>query len=88
MHVYAQSCVTLCDPLDFGPPGSSVRGILQARRLEWVAISSSRGSSLPGIEPTSSALASAFFATEPSGKPFHSGSQENKRLCPAGPGAS
>ena len=34
-----QSCPTLCDPMDHGPPGSSVRGILQARTLEWVAIS-------------------------------------------------
>ena len=41
----AQSCPTLCDPLDYSPPGSSVRGILQARILQWVAISSSRGSS-------------------------------------------
>ena len=40
-----QSCPTLCDPLDHSPPGSSVHGILQARILEWVAISSSRGSS-------------------------------------------
>ena len=35
----AQSCVTLCDPVDYGLPGSSVHGILQARVLEWVAIS-------------------------------------------------
>ena len=34
-----QSCLTLCDPTDHGPPGSSVHGILQARILEWVAIS-------------------------------------------------
>ena len=40
-----QSCPTLCDPRDCSPPGSSVHGILQARKLEWVAISSSRGSS-------------------------------------------
>ena len=43
----AQSCPTLCDPVDCSPPGSSVHGILQARRLEWVAISFSRGSSQP-----------------------------------------
>ena len=36
-----QSCPTLCDPIDGSPPGSSVHGILQARILEWVAISSS-----------------------------------------------
>ena len=38
-----QSCLTLCDPMDCSPPVSSVRGILQARTLEWVAISFSRG---------------------------------------------
>ena len=38
---------TLCDPVDRSPPGSSVHGILQARILEWVAISFSRGSSQP-----------------------------------------
>ena len=40
-----QSCPTLCDPMDYSLPGSSVHGILQARILEWVAISFSRGSS-------------------------------------------
>ena len=39
-----QSCPTLCDPTDGSPPGSSVHGIFQARVLEWVAISFSRGS--------------------------------------------
>ena len=34
-----QSCPTLCDPIDSSPPGSPVRGILQAETLEWVAIS-------------------------------------------------
>ena len=34
-----QSCLTLCDPIDTSPPGSPVPGILQARTLEWVAIS-------------------------------------------------
>ena len=34
-----QSCPTLCDPIDVSPPGSPVPGILQARTLEWVAIS-------------------------------------------------
>ena len=40
-----QSCPTLCNSLDYSPPGSSVHGILQARILEWVAIPFSRGSS-------------------------------------------
>ena len=43
----AQSCPTLCDPMDCSSPGSSVRGISQARILEWVVISFSRGSSWP-----------------------------------------
>ena len=42
-----QSCPTLCDPVDCSPPGSSVHGVLQARILEWVAISFSKGSSQP-----------------------------------------
>ena len=41
----AQLCLTLCDPMDCSQPGSSVHGIFQARILERVAISSSRGSS-------------------------------------------
>ena len=40
-----QSCWTLCDPMDYSLPGSSIHGIFQARILEWVAISFSRGSS-------------------------------------------
>ena len=40
----AQSCLTLCNHMDFNPPGFSVHGILQARILEWVAMPSSRGS--------------------------------------------
>ena len=43
----AQSCLTLCDPMDCSLPGFSVHGIFQARVLEWVAISFSRGSSWP-----------------------------------------
>ena len=49
-HVCAkspQTCPTLCDPMDYSLPGSSVQGILQARILDWVAISSYRGSSQP-----------------------------------------
>ena len=47
----AQSCLTLHDLMDCSPSGSSSHGIFQARILEWVAISSSRGSSCTGIEP-------------------------------------
>ena len=46
-HSGAQSCLTLCDPMDCSPPGSSVHGILQAGILKWIAISFSRGSSQP-----------------------------------------
>ena len=48
----SQSCLTLCDHMDCSLPGSSAHGFLQARILEWVAISFSRGNLLkPGIEP-------------------------------------
>ena len=43
----AQSCPTLCDPVDRSPPASSIHEILQARILEWITISFSRGSSQP-----------------------------------------
>ena len=67
----AQLCPTLCNPLNCSPPGSSVHGIFQARILEWVAIASSRGSSLPWNQTQvscSSCIASGFFTTEPPGK--------------------
>ena len=41
------ACLTLCDPMDCSPPGSSGHGILQARTLVWVAVHFSRGSSWP-----------------------------------------
>ena len=47
VRTYLLSCLTLCDPMDYRPPGSSVHGILQARILEWAATPSSRGSSRP-----------------------------------------
>jgi len=56
-------CLTLGDPVDCGPPGSSVHEIFQARILEWVAISYSRGSSDAEIEPAFPALAGRFFIT-------------------------
>ena len=57
----AQSCPTLCDPVDCSPPGSSVHGILQARILEWVAISFSRGSSQPRDQARVSCFAGRRF---------------------------
>ena len=69
-HKSLQSYPTLSNPMDCSPTGSSVRGILQARILEWVAILFSRGSSRPrdrtGVS-CSSYTAGGFFTTEPPG---------------------
>ena len=68
------SCLTLCDPLDCNPPGSSVHEIFQARILVWVAISFSRRSSQPRVEPVppaSHALQADSSPVEPSGKPLY-----------------
>ena len=64
--VRAQSCLTLCSPMDCSLPGSSVHGIFQARILEWVVISSSNDLLDSGIEPASlefTALAGGFFTS-------------------------
>ena len=61
--------LTLCDPVDSSPLGCSVHGISQARILEWVAISFSRGSSWPRDKTHVSWLAGGFFTTEPPEKP-------------------
>ena len=69
-------CPTLCNPMDCNPLGSSVHGIIQARILEWVAISFSRGSSWkiqesnldPGIKPRSPALQVDSLPSEPQEK--------------------
>jgi len=75
---YAQLCLTLCDPTDNSPPGSFVHGIFQARILEQITISCSRGSSQNRIEHALAgrfftivppALAGRFFTTEPPRKP-------------------
>ena len=59
---FLRSCLTLCDPMDCSPPGSSVHGILQARILEGVATpSSSRGSSRPRDRTHVSCTAGGFF---------------------------
>ena len=54
----------------YSPPGSSFHGILQARLLEWVAISSSRGHSWPRGRTCVSCVAGGFFTTEPPGSPY------------------
>ena len=61
----AQSCLTLCDSMDCSPPGFSVRGILQAKILEWVAFSFFKGSSWPGIKPGSPTLQTDSLLSEP-----------------------
>ena len=62
-----QLCLTLCDPMDCSLLGSSVHGILQARILEWVAISFFRDLLDPGIEPKSPALQAASLPSEAPG---------------------
>ena len=58
----------LCNPMDYSPPGSSVQGILQARILEWIAISFSRGSSWPRDQIQVSCIAGRFFSIWAKGK--------------------
>ena len=70
-YICAQSYPTLCNPMDCSPPGYSVHAIFQARILEWVAISYSRGSSRPGdwTSPVSSELLVDSLPAKSSGKP-------------------
>ena len=62
-----QSCLTVCDPMDYSPPASSVQGILQARILEWVAVSYSKNLLNPEIEPRSPTLQADSLPSEPPG---------------------
>ena len=66
----AQSCLTLCDPMNCSLLGSSVHGTLQARILEWVAISFSRGSSQPRDQTQVSCIVADSLPSEPPGKPL------------------
>ena len=68
----AQSCPTLCDPMDCSLPGSFVHGILQAKMLEWVAIPFSRGSSQPR-DQTQVSLQTDSLPSEPPGNPKNTG---------------
>ena len=64
-----QSCPTLCDPIDGSPPGFSVLGVLQARILEWVAISFSRKGGLDATMGTMEAAGGIpFEAIRPGGR--------------------
>ena len=64
-----QSCPTLCNPMESSPPSSSVRGILQARILEWIDILFSRGSSWAWDQTQVSCIEASFLPSEPQGKP-------------------
>ena len=64
----AESCPTLCDPMDY-----TVRGILQARTLQWVAFPSPGDLPKPGIEPSSPALQADSLPAELPGKPKNPG---------------
>ena len=67
----AQSCPTLCDPMDCSPPGSSVHEIFQARILEGLPFPSPGDLPNSGIEPRSPALQANSLLTELQGKPIH-----------------
>ena len=67
----AQSCPTLCHPVDHSPPGSSVHGSLQARLLEWVAIPFSRGIFPSRDQTWSPTLEADTLPSEPQGKPLY-----------------
>ena len=64
MLLFSRSVLSDCDPVDCSSPFSSVHGIFQSRILEWVAISFSRGSFQPRVEPRSPALQGRIFTTE------------------------
>ena len=66
-------CPTLCDPMDYSLPGSSVQRILQARILEWIAIPFSRGSSWPWDWTRSPVVKADSLLSEPWGKPYNVG---------------
>ena len=76
----AQSCLTLCDPMTYILPGSSVHGILQARILEWVAMPSSRGSSWNQSPPPSRPYCrQILYHLSQKGRPLHH--SPNAKIC-------
>ena len=64
-----QSCLTLCDPMDCDPPGSSVYGIVQARILEWLLFPSPGNHPDLGIEPVSPAFRLILYLLSHRGSP-------------------
>ena len=74
----AESCLTLCNPMDCSPPGFSVHGILQARILEWITIPFSRGSSQPRDQTWVSCTAGRLFTIQGNNLGiYHQGSPKN-----------
>ena len=69
MFLATKSCLTLCDPMDYSPPGYPVHEVFQARILEWVAISSLGDLADPTIELLSPALQANSLPLEQAGKP-------------------
>ena len=67
----SHSVMSLYSPMDYSQQGSPVHGILQARRLAWVAGPFSRGSSQPGVKPGSPALHAYSLPSEPPGKQYY-----------------
>ena len=65
----AQLCLTLCDPMDCSPPGSSVHGVFQARKWNGLSFPPPGDLPDPGVKPASPALAGGFFITALPGKP-------------------
>ena len=84
--ICAQSCLTLCNPMDCSPPGFSVHGVFQARILEGLPFPTPGDLSDPGTEPTTTtlvlpALAGGLFTAVPPGKPPLKNICMTKSLC-------
>ena len=85
LGLITQSCPTLCNPMDYSPPGSSVHGIIQTRILQWVVMPSSRGSSQPRDRTQVSHIAGGFFtvcATREAQNPHQTRSEHQHRSAP------
>ena len=77
----AQSCPTLCDPLDWSPPGSSVLGIFQAKILEWVPFPSPEDLPDPAVEPGSPALQADALPSEPPLRTQNLANRPSNEMC-------
>ena len=77
----AQSCLTLCNPIDCSLPHSSVHGILQAKILEWEAITFSRGSWWPRAWTRSPAVQAGCLPSEPPGRFYWGDVRNNSSQC-------